>query len=101
MIAILVGALCISRVEVFARTNDTFLGAMWESAPFILIGQFCLYQVFNRGSSLMAAWLGWTLTLSVIRIINSHYILSEGLDMRWVAMSVMLMTTAAICMKQA
>jgi len=49
----------------------------------------------------MAAWLGWTLTLSVIRIINSHYILSEGLDMRWVVMSVMLMTTAAICMKQA
>ena len=49
----------------------------------------------------MMAWLGWTLTVSVIRVINSQYILNEGLDLKWVAMSVILMTTAAVCMKQA
>ena len=49
----------------------------------------------------MMAWLGWTLTVSVIRIINSHCVLNEGLDLKWVAMSVMLMTSAAVCMKQA
>lgn len=49
----------------------------------------------------MMAWLGWTLTVSVIRVINSQCVLNEGLDLKWVAMSVILMTTAAVCMKQA
>ena len=49
----------------------------------------------------MMAWLGWTLMVSVIRVINSQYVLNEGLDIRWVAASVILMTTAAVCMKQA
>lgn len=101
IVAILVGALCITRVEVLARTNETFLGAMWEGMPFIMLGQFCIYQVFSRGSSVMMAWLGWTLMVSVIRVINSQYVLNEGLDVRWVAASVILMTTAAVCMKQA
>ena len=101
IISILVGALCITRVEILARTNDTFLGAMWEGLPFIMLGQFCIYQVFSRGSSIMMAWLGWTLTVSVIRVINSQCVLNEGLDLKWVAMSVILMTTAAVCMKQA
>ena len=99
--AILVGALCITRVETLARANETFLGAMWEGMPFILLGQFCIYQVFSRGSSVMMAWLGWTLTVSVIRVINSQYVLNEGLDVRWVIASVTLMFTAAVCMKQA
>ena len=49
----------------------------------------------------MMAWLGWTLTVSVIRVINSQYVLNEGLDVRWVVASVTLMFTAAVCMKQA
>jgi len=49
----------------------------------------------------MMAWLGWTLTVSAMRVINSQYILQEGLDLRWIAASVLLMTTAAVCMKQA
>tara|TARA_B110000211_G_scaffold10107_1_gene10689 strand:+ start:447 stop:764 length:318 start_codon:yes stop_codon:yes gene_type:complete len=101
IISVLVGALCVTRVETLARTNETFLGAMWEGLPFIMLAQFCIYQVFSRGSSIMMAWLGWTLTVSVIRIINSHCVLNEGLDLKWVAMSVMLMTSAAVCMKQA
>lgn len=101
MIAIFIGALCITRVETLARTSDTFIDAMYAGMPFILLGQFCIYQVFSRGSSVMMAWLGWTLTVSVIRVINSQYILSEGLDIRWVAASVALMFTAAVCMKQA
>jgi len=101
IVAVIVGALCITRVEVLARTNDTFLDAMYAGMPFILIGQFCIYQVFSRGSSVMMAWLGWTLTVSAMRVINSQYILQEGLDLRWIAASVLLMTTAAVCMKQA
>lgn len=101
IVAILVGALCITRVETLARTNETFLGAMYAGIPFIILGQFCIYQVFSRGSSIMMAWLGWTLTVSVIRIVNSQYVLQEGLDLKWVAASVILMTTAAVCMKQA
>lgn len=99
--AILIGVFCISKVEASARIHDTFLGAMIEVFPYIIVAQFCLYQVFSRGSSLMTAWLCWTVTASIARVLNSHFILNEGLDVKYVAASVTLMLAAAVCMKQA
>ena len=100
-LAVLVGTACITRVEGISRVTPTFFEALGMSLPYIVLGQFCLYTIFNRGSSVMTAWLTWTIVMTFMRVANSHFILNEGLDYRWVVASVSLMFVAAICMRQA
>ena len=101
VVALLVGAACITRVEYTARTVTTFSDQMMMAWPFILGAQFCLFHVFSRGPSLMAAWLGWTITMSLMRVASSYFLLDEGLDMRFVCLAVLLMLFGAVAMKQA
>lgn len=99
--AVAIGTLCISRVEMYSRTEDTFLAYITSAMPFIMIAQFCLYQIFNKAPNVMTAWITWTVTMSVLRVINSHMVLDEGLDLRWTVAGVALMAGASLCMKQA
>jgi hypothetical protein len=39
--------------------------------------------------------------MAVIRVLNSHYVLQEGLDLRWTIAGVSLMVGASLCIKQA
>ena len=45
---VLAAAVCIGQVETITRQHDTFLGAMSRAWPFIIVGQFCLYNIFNK-----------------------------------------------------
>lgn len=98
---VLVGTLCISKVENVAVTTPTFLEAMRISIPYIVVGQFCLYHLFNKAPSIMVGWLSWTVAMSLMRLANSRFVLQESLDYRWAALAVVLMFTSALCMKQA
>lgn len=99
--AVLIGTLCIARVELYSRTQDTFLGYITYAFPFIMVAQFCLYSIFNKAPNVMTAWITWTVTMSVLRVANSHMVLEEGLDLRWTVTGVGLMLAASFCMKQA
>jgi len=97
----IVGALCISKVEGVSKVALSFPVAMSESWPYLLVGQYCLFVVFNTSSSIMSAWLGFTITMSLVRLANSCFVLNEGLDMRWAVTAVSIMMVGALCMKQA
>lgn len=99
--SVLVAAVCLTRAEYTARTAETFGGYMVEVWYFLLLGQFCLYILFNTAPSVMVAWLSFTLTMSAMRVANSYFILDEGLDMRFVCASAALMLAAALTLKQA
>lgn len=101
LIAVAIGTVCISRVEMLSRTQDTFGAYLLSALPFIVVAQFCLYQIFNKAPNVMTAWVTWTVTMSVLRVINSHMVLDEGLDLRWAMAGVGLMIGASFCMKQA
>lgn len=101
LIAVLVGTVCISRVEMLSRTQDTFLSYGIQAAPYIFVAQFCLYTIFNRASNVMTAWISWTVAMAILRVANSHYVLNEGLDLRWTVAGVALMVCASLCIKQA
>ncbi len=45
---VLAAAVCIGQVETITRQHDTFLGAMSRAWPLIIVGQFCLYNIFNK-----------------------------------------------------
>jgi len=97
----LVAVCSISAIEFFSRTVGTMPGALLRSAPFIIVSQICLYNIFNSAPSVIAAWLGFTLAMSFGRILNSTFILKESLDLPWLLASVSCMVIAALCMKQA
>lgn len=101
VIAVAIGTLCISRVEMLSRTNDTFMAYILSALPFIMVAQFCLYQIFNKAPNVMTAWITWTVTMAILRVANSHIFLDEGLDLRWTIAGVTLMIGASLCMKQA
>ncbi len=101
LLPVLVGTFCISRIEMFSRTQDTFLLFGIHALPYILVAQFCLYTIFNKASDMMTAWITWTIAMAVIRVLNSHYVLQEGLDLRWTIAGVSLMVGASLCIKQA
>ena len=101
MLWIAVGTFCIVRIETFSRTQDTFLLYGMHGLPYLIVAQFCLYTVFNKAPNVMAAWISWTITMSILRVLNSHYVLNEGLDLRWAVAGVSLMVGASLCIKQA
>ena len=98
---VIVGTLCINRAEILSRTQDSFFSYLLHAMPFILLGQVCLYSIYNKAPSIMAAWLSWTITMSLLRVGSSHFILSEGLDLRWTLAGVAMMIGASLCLKQA
>jgi len=75
--------------------------AMLKSAPFVITSQVCLYYVFSNGPSVMGAWLVFSLAMSAARMVNSIFILQEGLNPCWLAGGITCMVVAAYCMKQA
>ena len=101
ILIILAGTVCISRIEMLSRVQDTFAGYILNALPFLLVAQLCLYLHFNKASNVMVAWITWTITMSLLRVANSHYVLNEGLDPRWTLAGISLMVGAALCMKQA
>ena len=101
IVSVFIAALCLTRAEYTARTAETFGSYIGEVWTFLLLGQFCLYILFNTAPSVMVAWLSFTLTMSAMRVANSYFILDEGLDMRFVCASAALMLAAAITLKQA
>ena len=98
---VLAAAVCIGQVETLTRQHDTFLGAMSRAWPFIIVGQFCLYNIFSNAPSVMVAWISFTITMSLVRVGMSYLVLGEHLDLRWVTAAICLMTVAALCMKEA
>lgn len=101
LLAVAVGTACITRVEMLSRTQDTFLSYGMHAWPYLLIAQFCLYSIFNKAPNVMTAWITWTVSMAVLRAVNSHYVLNEGLDLRWTIAGVTLMVGASLCIKQA
>lgn len=98
---VLVGTICLARVEMLSRTQDTFIAYMTNASVFLLVAQFCLYMIFNKAPNVMTAWITWTVTMALIRVLNSHFILKEGLDLRWILAGVAMMVIASLCIKQA
>tara|TARA_R110000824_G_scaffold21496_6_gene80066 strand:+ start:143 stop:460 length:318 start_codon:yes stop_codon:yes gene_type:complete len=98
---VIVGTLCITKVEMLSREIDSFSEYLMYGAPFILLGQYCLFNIYSQASSIMAAWLSWTIVMALLRVANSHFLLNEGLDLRWTIASVVLMFSASLAMKQA
>ena len=99
--SVLIAAACLTRSEHASRTVETFGEYIVVVWPYLLVGQFCLFILFNTAPSVMVAWLMFTLTMSAMRIANSYFILDEGLDMRFVCASAVLMLAAALTLKQA
>jgi len=99
--AVFVAVLGISTVEYISRTTDTMPEAMLKMAPFVVISQMCLYHIFNNGPSIMGAWLIFSLAMSAGRIINSVFVLQEGLNPFWLVAGVSCMIVAAYCMTRA
>jgi len=99
--SVLIASVCLTKLEYSSRVTDSFGEYIVEAWPFIAMGQFCLYILFHTAPSVMVAWLMFTLTMSAMRIANSYFILDEGLDMRFVCASAVLMLAAALTLKQA
>ncbi len=91
----------ISGVEYISRTTETVGEALFKSLPLVAVSQYCLYYIFSNGSSVMAAWIVFTIAMSASRIVNSAFFLREGLNLYWVAAGVAAMILAGICIKQA
>jgi|GEM_PF-5386052 uncharacterized membrane protein len=101
LLAVAVGTFCINRAELYSRTQSTFGEYLLCALPFLMLGQFCLYSIFNRASNIMTAWITWTVTMSILRVVNSQIVLHEDLDLRWTVAGVLFMLGASLCMKQA
>jgi hypothetical protein len=98
---IMIAVVCISSIEYISRTTASMPNAMLKSAPFVMVSQVCLYYVFSNGPSVMGAWLVFSLAMSAARMVNSIFILQEGLNPCWLAGGITCMVVAAYCMKQA
>ena len=94
-------ATSISFVEAIARTTSTMPMAMLKAAPFVVVAQVSLYYIFSGAHSVMAAWIIFTIFMSLTRVVNSVFFLQEGLDVAWVGLSIGLMVGAVFAMKQA
>ena len=101
MALVTVSVVGISAVEFISRTTGSMPDAMLKMAPFVIVSQVCLYYIFNNGPSIMGAWLMFSIAMSFGRVINSVFILQEGLNPMWLLAGVSCMIVAAVCMKQA
>ena len=97
----LLGVTCISFTEYYSRESSGLVDAMISSAPYIVVGQICLYYLFSNGSSLFGAWLIFSLAMSAARLVNSTLVLEETLHLGWLGMGIGLMISAAVCIRQA
>jgi len=98
---ILVATTSISGVEYLSRTSPDMTHALTRSAPLVIVSQIALYYIFSSGSSVMAAWITFTIAMSASRLINSKYILKEDLSIEWLLAGVASMIIAGLCIKQA
>jgi drug/metabolite transporter (DMT)-like permease len=93
--------LCITTTEFINKTTGSLGSAMLLAAPLIVVGQICLYYLFNGSVSIMSAWLVFTLGMSAARVFSSAVLLHEPLDPFWLGAGISLMLLAALCIKRA
>ncbi|HIK59891.1 MAG TPA: hypothetical protein EYF98_04285 [Planctomycetes bacterium] len=100
-IYVLLAVTSISGIEYISRTTDNVTDALIRSAPLVLLSQYCLYYIFSSGSSIMAAWITFTIAMSVSRLLNSMFVLREDLSIPWLLVGITMMTLSGLCIKQA
>jgi len=98
---ILIAVTSISGIEYISRTTGNVTDALIKSAPLVLLSQYCLYYIFSSGSSIMAAWITFTIAMSASRIVNSVFVLREDLSFPWLLAGITMMTLSGLCIKQA
>ena len=98
---VLAATTSISGIEYISRTTDSVWPALVKSAPLVVVSQYSLYYIFSNGSSVMGAWVIFTIAMSASRIVNSTFFLREDLNFYWVAAGVTAMVLAGLCIKQA
>ena len=89
----------ISVVEYLYRSCPDVGTALLRAAPFILVAQASLYYVFHYAPSLMAAWIVFAVTMSLMRVLNSFIFLNEGLSLPWILLASVLMTLSGVAIK--
>jgi hypothetical protein len=101
LICTVIATTSISGVEYLSRTSPDIVHALTRSAPLVVISQVCLYYIFSSGSSIMGAWITFTIAMSLSRIINSRFVLKEDLSIEWLLLGVTCMIISGLCIKQA
>ncbi|NJK89144.1 MAG: hypothetical protein HC923_06875 [Myxococcales bacterium] len=88
--------------EVLNRQSPTFLDAIKVTFIPILIGQVLLWYLFRHApSSLLTAWIAFSIGNSVLRLTASSVILREPVDLRWATVACFLMLMAGLCIRRA
>ena len=93
--------LCVSITEYINRTAPDFSTAMMHSVAFITVSQIGLYFIFSKAPSIMAAWLAFTVGMSLVRVLSSMYVLDEPLNAGWLLIGVGFTLAASLAIKQA
>lgn len=75
-------AFCVIVVEVLNRQGLPLLSTLPRTVPFIVLAQVCLYWTWRNAPLFLSAWVAFSLSTIILRLLANHFIVQEPLDIR-------------------
>jgi len=83
--------LCIAVLEYIYRTNSLSAGLALKIVPLVIFMQLMLWHTWRAGPSLMLAWGVFTLGNTVLRVVNTHFMICEPMNTStWLALTLIM-----------
>jgi hypothetical protein len=88
---------CIVVLEYLHRTSSLGWYNVARIVPMVILCQACIWSTWKNAPSVMVAWCALTFGNTILRVLNTHYLLNEPMTGQvWLAL--VLMTAGAVVM---